>query len=153
MVFRTAIADDAAATAPAVSQWVIFRCSGEQYGVPLSVVSEIVPPRPFTRLPGADSAVCGLVGIRGQVVTVVDLGTLLHGHAAASVPDFRLLLLESGGRTIGAAVDDVVMVAPARAVPGGDSDNRTPGVTGIGRTDDGTFVTLDPAHLLERLLR
>jgi purine-binding chemotaxis protein CheW len=153
MVLKT-VADDAAARAPAVTQWVVFRCGGQRYGMPLERVREIVSPRPFTRLPGAGPEVPGLAGVRGRIVTVVDLGTLLHGQPAAHAADHRLLLLDLGGRLLGAVVDDVVMIAPASVSPPTDSasDDAVPGAAGTGVLEDGAFIALDPARLLEGVL-
>jgi purine-binding chemotaxis protein CheW len=148
MVSKTAVAAEAGTHAPAATPWVVFECASTRYGVPLDEVTEIVPPRPFTRLPGTGPAVCGLVALRGHVITVFDLGVILGLRGAASLPDHRLLLFQLGARRIGAAVEDVVDIAPARleASPGPG------GVIGTGRTDEMTFIALDPRTLLERLL-
>jgi chemotaxis signal transduction protein len=61
----------------------------------LDCVVEIIPPRPFTRLPGAGADVCGLVGVGGRVVTVFDLGVVLGLGRAADHADHRLLLWSS----------------------------------------------------------
>jgi chemotaxis signal transduction protein len=152
MVLTTAIADDAAAPAPAMSQWVVFRCGGDRFGVPLERVREIVGPRPITRLPGPGAQVCGLAGVRGRVVTVVDFGVLLRGRSAADGADYRLLLIDVKGRRIGAVVDEVMRIAPALVAPVGPHERAIPAVTGAGHIEDGTFAALDPELLLARLL-
>jgi purine-binding chemotaxis protein CheW len=151
MVLNTAVADDATA-APALPQWLVFRCGDGLFGVPLDRVREIVPPRPMTRLPGAVAGVCGLAGVRGRVVTVVDLGVLLGCPPAAYRPDHRLLLLDLDGRRCGAAVDEVVTIAAAQVDASGGGAAALPGRVGMGRTDDTAFVALDPVTLLARLL-
>jgi purine-binding chemotaxis protein CheW len=148
MVSNTAVAAEAGPHAPAASAWVVFECSETRYGVPLERVSEIVPPRPFTRLPGTGPEVCGLVALRGQVVTVFDLGVILGLRGAASLPDHRLLLFQFGTRRVGAAVDDVVHIAPTRVEPGAGAT----GVVGTGYTEETRFTALDPGALLEPLL-
>lgn len=119
-----------------------------RYGVPLDCVGEIITARPFTRLPGAGPEVCGLAGVRGRVVTVFDLGAVLGLRSVATLPDYRMLLLDLGARRIGAVVEDVVDIAPARVERGGD----VPGVIGMGHMPDGEFTALDPQVLLGRLL-
>lgn len=150
---RSAIADDAAAALHTGVQWLVFRCAGDDYGMRLDRVREIVPPRPLTRLPGTGPEVGGLAGLRGSVVTVLDLGVLLAGRGAVTNADHRLLLLDVNGRRLGAAVDEVVTIAPAVLHPGpGNGAPGVPGSLGTGRTDDGSFVALEPSLLLERLL-
>jgi purine-binding chemotaxis protein CheW len=156
MVSRTAVADDAATHAPAAAQWVVFLCNGDRFGILLDRVREIVAPRQFTRVPGAGRNVCGLVGIRGRVVTVVDLGSLLGGRPAAATPDHRLLLLDIEGRRIGAAVEAVVTIAAAgvEALAPASAPGSVPpeALLGSGRVEDGEFMALDPAPLLRHLL-
>lgn len=148
---NTAVVAEAGTDAPAAAQWVVFRCGERRFGFPLESVSEIITPRSFTRLPGTGAAVCGLVGVRGRVVTVFDLGVVLGIESAAAFPDHRLLLLALGNRRIGAAVTDVVSIAPARIAqprPGADEWNM-----GTGRMEDGDFAALAPDRLLEHLLQ
>jgi purine-binding chemotaxis protein CheW len=147
-------ADADAASALPTARWVMFVCDGQRFGIRLDQVSEIVPPRPFTRLPGAGPAICGLIGLRGRVVTVVDAGTVLGMRASASLPDHRLLLLELGSRRIGLAVEEVTAVAPARLEPPGDElgGRLARAVVGTARVGDAGFVALDPDALLMHLL-
>ncbi|HEX2167654.1 MAG TPA: chemotaxis protein CheW [Longimicrobiales bacterium] len=139
---------EAGTHAPTVLPWVVFFCDGRRYGVPLRCVVEIIAQRPFTRLPGTGREVCGLVGVRGRVVTVFDMGAVLGLRSAATLPDHRLLLMDLGTRRIGAVVEDVLDIAPAHIEGGADA----PGVVGRGYMQDAEFAALDPQVLLGRLL-
>jgi purine-binding chemotaxis protein CheW len=143
------VAAEAGTHAPTDPQWVVFVCGGRHWGFPLDVVREILTPRPFTRLPGAGPEVCGLIGVRGRVVTVLDLGVLLADRAAASLPDHRLLLLELGARRVGAAVDEVVTIGAAALKPGEDASGVE---LGAGEVDAQRFTALDPIALTAALL-
>jgi chemotaxis signal transduction protein len=158
MVSKT-VAAEAGTQAPADPQWVVFRCHGRQFGFPLALVREILTPQPVTRLPGAAAEICGLTGVRGRVITVVDVGLMLGGRAAASLPDHRLLLLDLGTRRVGAAVDDVVTVTPARLETGSGPVAGEPyagvpaaALLGSGAIETGRFVALEPAALMAPLL-
>jgi purine-binding chemotaxis protein CheW len=153
MVSKFAVADESTVHASGVAQWVVFLCHGDMFGIPLEQVREIVAPRPFTRLPGASREVCGLVGVRGRVITVIDLGTLLGGRPSAGQPEHRLLLLDIDGRRIGAAVDEVVTIAAAE-VEATDGPVRVAAEAslGTGRVEAGTFAAVDPAILLNHVL-
>jgi len=149
-----AAAPDSEPAAPAGPQWVVLSCDEIRLAVPLARVREILTPRPFTRLPGCGPEVCGLIGVRGRIVTVFDVGILLGRRRSAEVHDHRLLLLEWRGRTVGLAVDAVLSIAHAETVP--DDSSELPlhedDVIGIGAVDQERFVALDPDHLLDRLL-
>lgn len=138
---------------PASTQWVVFTCAGQRFGVPLGDVREILTPRPFTRLPGTGPEVCGLVGIRGRVVTVLDLGVVLGLRAAGSLPDHRLLLLEPGAGRIAAAVEEVAAISAADLEPAPGAEPGRANVAGTGRAEDGTFTALDSAALTRHLLQ
>ncbi|MCI0434324.1 MAG: chemotaxis protein CheW [Gemmatimonadetes bacterium] len=123
--------------------------------MPLDRVSEVVTPQPVTRVPGCGREVCGLVGFRGRVVTVFDLGVLGGAEPAIAAPDHRLVLVEHRGRLLGLAVEAMVTVAagakqavqPAKRGLLEDDD-----ITGTVVIDGRTFATLDVDHLLGRLL-
>jgi chemotaxis signal transduction protein len=146
--------DDAAPDPAIQTRWVVFVCAKERFGFPLSEVREIVPPRPFTRLPGAPRAVCGLVGLRGRAVTVIDAGLVLGLDAASESEDHRLLLLEVEGRAVALAVEAVSAIATARveASRAGPGGRLAAAVLGTGQVEDAAFVALAPAALLGQLL-
>ncbi|MBW1874699.1 MAG: CheW domain-containing protein, partial [Deltaproteobacteria bacterium] len=50
----------------------------EAYGFPLSAVREILMPPPLTEVPRAPGHILGVVTVRGQIITLVDLPKLLH---------------------------------------------------------------------------
>jgi purine-binding chemotaxis protein CheW len=138
---------------------VVFTCDSRRFVVPLERVREILTPQPFTRLPGCGKEVCGLIGVRGRVVTVFDLGILLVSRPAARVPDHRILLVEHGPRLVGAAVDEVLTVADTTTqpfVPGepglGGLELRREDVIGAGKVDGEPVVALDIDAIVGRVL-
>lgn len=52
---------------------VEFLLSGERYAVELSAVREVYPMKEFTPLPCTPSFVIGLINIRGQVLSIIDI--------------------------------------------------------------------------------
>lgn len=143
----------------AASQWVVFECGEYWFGLPLDRTREILPPRAITRLPGTGPEVCGLVGIRGRVVTVFDFGVVIGGQSSYARTDHRLLVLFVNGRRVAAAVDEIIAVS--REATGvlplsGDSlrpyDIDRDDLVGIGALGDRPFLALDPDRILGRLL-
>jgi purine-binding chemotaxis protein CheW len=147
------------ATVSAASQWVVFACGEHWFGLPLDRTREILPPRNITRLPGCGPEVCGLVGIRGRVVTVFDFGVVIGGSSSLLNPDHRLLVMYVLGRRVAAVVDEIVAVS--REMSGVlplSSDALRPydvdrdDLLGIGALGDRPFLALDPDRILGRLL-
>ena len=66
---------------------VTFTVGPRLYGVDVSLVQEVLVALPRTRVPRAPQALAGLVNLRGQVVTVVDLRARLGLPAADPASD------------------------------------------------------------------
>ena len=82
----------------------------EAYGFPLSAVREILVPPPLTEVPRAPEHFLGIIAVRGQIITVIDLPKMLHLEAEQSDPYGRVLLVDNGKELIGVAVDHVIQV-------------------------------------------
>jgi len=54
-------------------QYCSFTVNGELFGVEISKVMEIGASRKLTRIPLAPMAISGLINLRGQVLTAIDL--------------------------------------------------------------------------------
>ena len=50
-----------------------FSVAGHLLGVEVTVVQEVIRQQPMTRVPLAPAALAGLINLRGQVITAVDL--------------------------------------------------------------------------------
>ena len=82
----------------------------ELYGFPLSLVREILVPPPITEVPRAAPHILGVITVRGQIITVVDLATLLDLPVKMSDKHTRVLLIDDGDELIGVAVNRVIQV-------------------------------------------
>lgn len=131
----------------------------EAYGVPLSAVREILVPPPLTEVPRADAHFLGVISVRGEIVTVIDLPKLLRLQVRDQEPFGRVLLVDNGEETIGVAVDRVVQVYRlepkqieyANAM-GTELSDFVVGVGRIGpeeaRGPDDMLILIDPVSLL-----
>jgi purine-binding chemotaxis protein CheW len=83
-----------------------FHVAGQDFGVPIAAVKETIPERPLTRLFLVPPFVAGLINLRGEVVAVLDLATLLGlphpteggRRAARNIVILRASLLGGGSR-------------------------------------------------------
>ena len=55
------------------AQLSTFSVNGHLFGVEVAVVQEVIRYQPMTRVPLAPAALAGLINLRGQVITAVDL--------------------------------------------------------------------------------
>ncbi|MGH7482904.1 MAG: chemotaxis protein CheW [Longimicrobiales bacterium] len=143
---------------PIGADWVVFGCDHHQFGVPIQRVREIVTPLPFTRLPGSGPEICGLIGLRGRVVTVIDFGAAFGIRRSSERADFRIVLLDRGEALVGLAVERVVGVARTGReleLPGASLavlDAGREELLGVSALDGSPFVVTDPDRILDRLL-
>jgi purine-binding chemotaxis protein CheW len=65
-------------------QFVTVFVGGEEVGLPIDKVREIVEQRPVTRVPSMPATILGVTNLRGRVVPVVDLAGALRLDARAA---------------------------------------------------------------------
>jgi purine-binding chemotaxis protein CheW len=85
---------------------LVFEVGGDPFACEMESFREIVSPHPMTRLPGAPDTVCGLINLRGTIVTVIDGGVVL-GKQGYTRSAGLILLADYKERWIGIGVDDV----------------------------------------------
>jgi purine-binding chemotaxis protein CheW len=83
-----------------------FEVGGSVFACDMEAFREIVPAQRTTRLPGAPETVCGLINLRGTIVTVIDGGVVLGKRACARTSGL-ILLADYFDRLVGVGVDDV----------------------------------------------
>jgi purine-binding chemotaxis protein CheW len=130
----------------------------EIYGFPLSAIREILVPPPIAEVPRAPASVLGVISVRGQIITLLDLPKVLNLEAAPVESYGRVLLVDNGEELIGVAVDHVIQVY--RMEPQQIEYASTMGaelseyVVGIGRVPTGhngterMLILIDPVSLL-----
>jgi purine-binding chemotaxis protein CheW len=126
---------------------------GGVYGLAGDHVREIVSVLPPTRLPGAPPWVRGVVNLRGQLLTVVDLGHRLTGKPTGS-PDASTVVVQVDERSLGVIVDDVHDVQQLEVLPADrDALARAEGlVTGLGRLGEEVVLVIDVPELVRQTL-
>jgi purine-binding chemotaxis protein CheW len=85
---------------------LLFEVAGSLYACDMAAVREIVPFQRITRLPGAPAAVCGLMNLRGNIVTVLDLAVRIAGKQCNRDAGL-ILLVPYRDKIVGIGVDEV----------------------------------------------
>ncbi len=90
------------------SQYVIFRLMGEDYGVPVEAVQEIVRvPEQLTRVPRTPDFIEGVINLRGTVLPVIDQRRRFGLAEAARSDRQRIMVFVIKGQHVGFIVDSV----------------------------------------------
>jgi len=85
---------------------LVFDLGGHGFACDMDHFREIVPPQTITRMPGAPDSVCGIINVRGTIVTVIDGGVAL-GQAPYQRAEGLILLVDYLEHFAGIGVDDV----------------------------------------------
>ena len=93
-------------------EWVdvlVFRVREEQYAFKAALLSMVHRGTSLTRVPCTPPFVAGMLNVRGEVLTVLDLGIALGLHGNPSPHDASpIVLAECAGVRIGLLVDEVL---------------------------------------------
>ncbi len=129
-------------------QFVVFRLAGENYGIPITLVHEIIRYREITRIPRTSEYVKGVLNLRGQIVPVIDLRKRLGLPNAEETNSSRIVVTEVEENVVGMIVDAVteVLSLPSSLIePPSDliADVEYDLIKGVGKKDDQLVILLD----------
>lgn len=103
-----------------VSRWVCFELEGQMYGLPILKVQEVLEGASIEPVPGTADQVLGVINLRGNVVTVLDLRRCLGLTPEPQALPHRIVIVDHDDEAIGLKVDriaDVRKVALAAIKP------------------------------------
>jgi purine-binding chemotaxis protein CheW len=87
---------------------VEFMLASERYGIESSFVREILQIRELTHLPGTPPFLLGIINIRGEICSVIDLKKFF-GLPDRGLPEFnKVIVIENKAMKFGIVVDSVV---------------------------------------------
>jgi len=130
-------------------QLVIFRIGDEEFGVDINQVREIVRVVEITRMPKAPAFIEGVVNLRGQIVSVIDLAKRLDIPSSPRDDNTRIIVIEIERNTVGMVVDSVseVLRLSMRDIADVPAliETEVPEhyIRGVGKLEDRLLVLLD----------
>ncbi len=150
-----------------MSQYATFNVGERLFGLDILGVREIIRVFNITSVPRSEAHIRGLINLRGQIVTILDLSVRL-GHAPLPVKDSSHIVIlkhganaaQSNGRNQGGtqdlmgllvdAIGDVVEAEASRAEapPANLTDAEERFLSGVLKTDAGLLVLLNVQELL-----
>lgn len=133
---------------------VTFELSGEEFGVDIMQVSEVIPVPRITRIPQAPECVKGLINLRGKILVVIDLNKRLGFQSKDTDSLSRILIVEVKDTVTGMLVNSVkeVMHLPLSSIePPPEiikSKINSEYLTGVGKVGDRLLIILNLAKVL-----
>jgi twitching motility protein PilI len=100
---------DGDATDAGMGDWagLAFRLGDTRLVCGLDRIQESIQLPQVTRVPGTKPFVLGLANVRGDLLTVIDLGCFLNGNRTPASMRTRMLAATLRGRPVGLLVDEV----------------------------------------------
>ena len=97
-------------TANNIIQLVSFELEGEEYGIDVLSVREIIRMPTITKMPNTPDYVDGIINLRGTVVPIISLRKRFGLWEREGDRNSRILVMEVGGGLTGFVVDAVAEV-------------------------------------------
>jgi purine-binding chemotaxis protein CheW len=124
---------------------LLFRVGTDVFACEIELVREIVRFARMTRIPGAPPFVRGLLNVRGEVLSVLDVGMRLMPDRAPR-EDGSIIVVQVGDRQAGLVVEEVIgvqAVASQGDEKQGDAKYDEEIVRPLGHLDDRIVLLLD----------
>jgi len=137
-------------------QLVVFKLGGEDFGVDINQVREIIRKGTTTVVPNAPEFVKGVINLRGQITTIIDLRSKLglSQKEAGDEQQERIIVVEVNKNIVGMAVDAVTEVtylseSDIDEVPTMVKENiGTEYLKGVGKLPDKLLILIDLKRVL-----
>ena len=139
-----------------MAELLAFWVADEEYAIDIVAIQEIIKVPVITEVPRAPSQFLGIISLRGTIVPVVDLRTLLHLENRPITNASRILVLRGDGEPVGMLVDQVSSVvrldqetieAPPKTMERGASEL----LRGVGKEGERMLIVLDLTAVLTAL--
>ncbi len=135
-------------------QLAVFQLAGEEFGVDIMQVQEIIRMPGITRIPQSPEYVEGIINLRGKIIVVINLDTRFKIDSKEVDDNSRIIVVEIGETVVGMIVDSVseVIRLPASNVEPAPEMITTKihadYLQGVGKMDERLLILLD----LEKVL-
>ena len=127
-------------------KFLTFYLAGEEYGLEILKVHEIIGSLPITRVPRTPEYVRGVINLRGKVIPIMDLRRRFGMETDGSA--HVIIVVQLHGVQIGVIVDSVsevldIAAAEIEPPPAFGADVDTDYLLGLAKTDGRVRLLLD----------
>ncbi|MFK7823529.1 MAG: chemotaxis protein CheW [Oligoflexales bacterium] len=129
-------------------RFIIFCLHNKNYAIPLAKVKEIIRPPMITPLPKVPSFYKGLINVRGQIISIVDMRLRLGLPEEQAVPKKTCVIISYvGNLLVGAIVDEILDVTSYEDAQISFEEfergkNRNDGVFAVAKSESGDLTLL-----------
>jgi purine-binding chemotaxis protein CheW len=136
-------------------QVVGFRIGRETFGLPISMVREIVRVPQITSVPNAPDYIEGVINLRGRIIPIVDLRKRFGEKSFEPDKKNRIVVVELETRAIGLIVNsasEVLRIPPSDIEEPHNvfKEGELNYITGVGKLKGRLVILLDLNRILQR---
>jgi purine-binding chemotaxis protein CheW len=136
-----------------LNRYLEFCLGAEEYAIPLLMVREVISVPETTPIPKSPAHFLGIMNLRGQVISVVDMRKKLKIEAKADVEE-AVIIVDIGGLNIGVVVDSINKVLAIAEdevceMPEVEHQINTQYIHGVFKKEHSLTVLLDIAKVLD----
>jgi purine-binding chemotaxis protein CheW len=129
-------------------KFLTFFLAGEEYGIEILSVHEIIGMMPITSVPGTPDYICGIINLRGKIIPIVDLRRKFGMESKAQTSETCIIVVHVQGVEVGTVVDRVSEVLNIAAgdiepAPSFGRDVNTDYILGIGKSQSKVKILLN----------
>ncbi len=149
----TALALNEAVTEDTI-QYIVISIGGEQYGIDIKYVDNIIRMSKITRVPDVQYYFEGVINLRGEVVPVMSLRKKADLPVVDLTDESRIVIIKlENNAPVGLIVDSVkeVVTLPLSSIESPNKNSKKTQVTflsGIGKFDNRLISLLDLAAVI-----
>ncbi len=148
------VPSDASPSHDVGGKYLTFELAGEDYGLGILTVREILKIMEITSVPRMPSYVKGVVNLRGKVIPVVDLRSKFGIEAVEATDETCIIVVVVGGVETGIVVDRVLEVLDIASddidpPPSFGAAVGSDFILGMGRRGEGVTILLDISTVLQ----
>ncbi|ATH08718.1 hypothetical protein BIY24_12395 [Halobacteriovorax marinus] len=137
-----------------LQRFLEFSLGDEEYAIPLLSVREVISVPETTPIPKAPSHFLGIMNLRGQVISVVDMRTKLKIKAKENNSEESVIIVDLDGMNLGIVVDSINKVLAftlkdINEVPEIETQVNAEYIYGVYRKEDSLTVLLNVAKVLD----
>jgi len=134
--------------------YLTFHLNGENYGLAIHYVTEIIGIQAITSVPSMPESIKGIINLRGRVIPVMDV-RLRFGFPERSYDERTcIIVVHVPDQTIGLIVDrveEVVNIPPEQIESAPEGWREQTVIDGMGKINDQVKILLDVGPLVSTL--
>ena len=135
-----------------MEQFIGFKLGSMEYTIPILKVREIINAPVITRMPQAPHYIEGVTNLRGSIIVIVNLRSLLNMDGDGGAGGGKIIVISSGKITFGVLVDGITGVIEIDTGmvehPERFFTENMEQIMGVAKIKDKLLVLLDPKKLI-----